>query len=68
MMLFWFVQAQGNTIVRYVSPLPKHAVIIRDADSFHHSMFAGAVLRAYSDHLPLRLSPDVVWFTIAQGW
>ena len=32
-----------------------------------HNMLAQAVHTAFYEHLPLRLSPDAIWITIAQG-
>lgn len=48
--------------IRYFSPLPENAV-----KEYGSNRFMTCVLRAYSSHLPLRLSPDAVWFAITHG-
>jgi len=45
------------------SSLPEHSVEAFDKNN----LLASAVHTAFYEHYPLRLSPDVIWLTIAQG-
>ena len=49
--------------VRKLSPLPAYAV----SEYASNNGFIAAFMLAYNHHLPLRLSPDVVWLTIVQS-
>ena len=49
--------------VEAMSPLPDGAVMVFSANN----MLVEAVHKAFYRHHPLRLSPDVIWLTIAQG-
>lgn len=51
------------------------AIFICPVDSLHtmlvpsyYNAFADAIHQAYADHRPLRLSPDVIWLQLLQGF
>ena len=54
---------QQHGTVEACSPAPAGQVGVFT----QHNLFAAAVHQAFYEHLPLVLSPDVIWLTIAQG-
>ena len=54
----------NNGQVEACSSLPDNAVLLFDKNN----MLARAVHAAFYEHHPLRLSPDVIWLTIVQGF
>lgn len=54
---------EGHAAVLANSPAPPNLVMVPGK----HALLAKAVHRAFYDHCPLVLSPDVVWVTIMQG-
>ena len=44
--------------------LPRNPIVARDDD---HALLT-ALRYAFYDHLPLRISPDAIWVTLARGF
>ena len=60
------VQPQKPGFLEAHSSLDSGHIIASEFSSVN--IFAQTVLMSYFEHLPLRLSPDVIWLTIAQGF
>jgi hypothetical protein len=58
--------AAGNTDYRY--DIIAQSKIATPLVGYGYHPFFNAVFRAYSDHRPLVLSPDMVWLLISQGF
>lgn len=53
-----------SSSIEAISRLGRGAII----ESYGMNQFVSAVERSFADHYPLKLSPDSVWITIAQGF
>jgi len=68
----WYVKSDSETENKEVnyrleqsSDLPKNAV----ATSFNNrNLFVESALMAFRDHYPLKITPDIIWITIMQGF
>merc|ERR1712178_682148 len=47
------------------SPLPNDTVLF---DFVNRNMFIESAFQAYRNHFPLKITPDIIWITIMQGF
>ncbi len=57
-----------NYSTPFVSQLLKHSKLPEQLVNYKHNSFFEGMRRAYADHRPFTISPDMLWLLISQGF